>query len=213
MSVILEFTIGNTEFELGRALCSHGETFVELERIVPVAESLIPFFWVEGGESAQLEASVAESSYIENLSTIDSIGTRTLYRVDWTGEPGHLLEGMKRNEATILEARSQNRWRFRLRFRGHGQISRFHTYCGEHEIPVEVELVHPLTEDGLRDRIAGLTPEQRETVLLALEAGYFTIPREASMAELAAELDISQQAASERLRRGTKRVLENVTLK
>lgn len=47
----------------------------------------------------------------------------------------------------------------------------------------------------------GLTPEQYETLVAAVEHGYFEIPREVSMQDLAEELGVSHQALSERLRR------------
>ena len=45
--------------------------------------------------------------------------------------------------------------------------------------------------------------EQRETLLLAVEGGYFETPREATLDELAAELDEPRSTVSYRLRRAT----------
>jgi predicted DNA binding protein len=45
--------------------------------------------------------------------------------------------------------------------------------------------------------------EQRETLLLAVERGYFETPREATLDELAAELDEPRSTVSYRLRRAT----------
>ncbi len=39
-------------------------------------------------------------------------------------------------------------------------------------------------------------------MLAALEHGYYDVPREASLTDLAERLDVSHQALSERLRRG-----------
>lgn len=47
-----------------------------------------------------------------------------------------------------------------------------------------------------------LTSKQREAVRLAFERGYFTVPREVSLTELADELEISRQAFTHRLQRG-----------
>lgn len=48
----------------------------------------------------------------------------------------------------------------------------------------------------------GLTASQWKTLALAVERGYYDIPRRCTTAELADELDISAQAVTERLRRG-----------
>jgi predicted DNA binding protein len=52
-----------------------------------------------------------------------------------------------------------------------------------------------------------LTDSQREALLVAFERGYFEEPRDATLGEVAADLDISQPAASGLLRRGIKRLI------
>lgn len=47
-----------------------------------------------------------------------------------------------------------------------------------------------------------LTEQQRETLILAYERGYFEEPRETSLDQLASELDLSGSAVGARLRRG-----------
>lgn len=58
----------------------------------------------------------------------------------------------------------------------------------------------------------GLTRNQREAVLLALEMGYFEEPRESTLSEVAAELGISQPAAGGLLRRAIKRLVLSSSL-
>lgn len=45
-----------------------------------------------------------------------------------------------------------------------------------------------------------LTAVQRQTLLRAVEAGYYSDPREATLTDLAAEFDVSKSAVSQRLR-------------
>jgi hypothetical protein len=47
-----------------------------------------------------------------------------------------------------------------------------------------------------------ITDEQREALVMAFERGYFEEPRETSLEDLAAELDVSASAVGARLRRG-----------
>ncbi|WP_049941190.1 helix-turn-helix domain-containing protein [Halorhabdus utahensis] len=54
----------------------------------------------------------------------------------------------------------------------------------------------------------GLTDRQREALLAAAEMGYFDVPRDASLADVAADLDISASSLSERLRRGQLALIE-----
>lgn len=53
----------------------------------------------------------------------------------------------------------------------------------------------------------GLTPSQQEALAVALEQGYFDVPRTTTLVEIAERLGVSDQAVSERLRRGEKHLL------
>lgn len=56
------------------------------------------------------------------------------------------------------------------------------------------------TERGGNGRT--LSPKQREALVVALDRGYFDVPRRATLAQVAADLGISDTAASQRIRRG-----------
>lgn len=54
----------------------------------------------------------------------------------------------------------------------------------------------------------GLTNHQQEALRTAYELGYFDIPRQASLEDIATELDISASSLSERLRRAETQLIE-----
>lgn len=58
----------------------------------------------------------------------------------------------------------------------------------------------------------GLSSAQRIALARAVEAGYYSIPREISTNELAAEFGITDQAVTERLRRGIKNFVTSTLL-
>jgi len=73
-------------------------------------------------------------------------------------------------------------------------------------VGTEIELVEITRNydgnlEGRVERVdlSSLTEKQREAAELAIEMGYYTRPRETSLAEMAEELGISQQALSQRL--------------
>lgn len=57
-----------------------------------------------------------------------------------------------------------------------------------------------------------LTETQRETLVAALRSGYYEVPRETALSELAEEFGISSQALSNRFRRAHKSLAENAVL-
>lgn len=83
MSVILEFTIETDAFELGRVLARpppHGH--VELERVIPMQNHLMPFLWVTGVDTEAFEASVRKQPSIKTIHALDHVEGSTLYRVE-----------------------------------------------------------------------------------------------------------------------------------
>lgn len=55
----------------------------------------------------------------------------------------------------------------------------------------------------------GLTDIQHDTLVTAIRAGYYDVPRSLLMGELTDELGVSQQALSNRLRRRHRTLVEN----
>jgi len=54
---------------------------------------------------------------------------------------------------------------------------------------------------------SNLTETQRDTLLTALQAGYFDVPRRINLQDLAEQFGISDTALSQRLRRGLTELL------
>jgi predicted DNA binding protein len=185
---------------------------VELERVVPTDGLPMPFFWATGEGFDALERKLRGSPAVEELRPFDRIGDSVLYRVEWLGDHRDLVEGIAQTGATVLRALGNDRWIFRLRFDDHDGLGQFQNYCADHDIAVHVDRVYALTETRGRERRFGLSREQREALVLALRRGYFETPSQVSLSELAAVLGISQQAVSNRVRRGNRQVLQNSLL-
>jgi hypothetical protein len=207
MSIVAEFTIDAGQFLLGRVLRTGGGMNIEIERVVPASRRIMPYVWVSGGDRVEFEESVRGTDEVRELLHLDTIEERSLYRIDWDETVESLIYGMVETDATILEAHGGDSWLFRIRFNDHESLSAFSDYCQRHDIRLNVRRVHNLTAEEVRDEPFGLTDEQREAIEIALDRGYFEVPRRATLSDLAAEVGVSQQAVSERLRRGTNKVM------
>lgn len=97
------------------------------------------------------------------------------------------------------------RGRFQLRFPTDAAASQFQQQCHETGLTIDVTSVHDTSRSGAA-RPDELTTPQRDLLELALGSGYFAIPRQATLVELAEELGVSDQAASERLRRAQRKL-------
>ena len=212
MSVILEFTIDDGEFSFGRILARPPEMHLELERVVPTGEMVMPFVWATGGDHEVFEERVRTNPAVAELLALDRIDDRVLYRIEWAEQPTDLLEGIAETQGVILEAEGNEKWAFRLRFLDHEGLSAFHNFVLEHGLPIHIERTYTLTEGSGCGRQFGLTEAQREALVLATERGYFDVPSEATLDELAEELGITRQALSERIRRGNGAILREALL-
>lgn len=212
MSVIVELTIPREGFTLGQAIGAIPEMDYELQHIVPIDDRPIPYLLAHGENTSILEENLRGSSIVRALTVVDHVGDWTLYRIDWTAEYEGILATFAALDVTTLEARGNGTWYFRLWFPGHNEVGHFYNYTRERGLPVHVERVYSLTEESIRGRQFDLTPEQREALVLALEHGYFETPKETTLADVAEELEISRQALSDRIRRGTNQILSNVLL-
>lgn len=213
MTVVAEISVPAEEFAFGKALTVADGTTVILEEIVPTGDAAMPYFWAENGDLQTFEREVSEESHVTDLVQLDQLGDAALYRARWVHQDEGLLTAIVESEGVVLEAYSEGQtWRFRLRFSDRDELSDFYERCTDRGISVSVDRVYTPTEPPRGGRAFGLTPEQREALELAVERGYFSVPGETTLVELADELDISRQALSKRIRRGNEKVLRAALL-
>lgn len=212
MSVIVEFTLPTDSFIFGSALKTAEGMEISLEEIVPMVDGAMPYFWATGADFETFERHVLDDTNVEGITQLDRVDDSGLYRVSWTATEDDLLDGLVESEAVVLEAYSDGAWHFRVRFPDHDLLGQFYNFCTDHDISIHVARVYTLTEASRAGRTFDLTPEQREALLLAVRRGYFAVPRESNLTEIAEELAISQQAVSKRVRRGAHKVLAKALL-
>jgi len=212
MSVIAEISIPATEFELGRIMDISESGTVELESLVPTGERAVPFFWVYETDFDSFEETVAEAATVDELVQIDTYDDRVLYTFEWSVENDAVFRAVKQVNAYILNATGTgDSWRFELRFPSHEALSTFQDRCQDAVVNFEVIRVYNPSKPDLGPWF-GLTERQREAMVLAVEEGYYDIPRNCTTVELAEELGISDQAVTERLRRAIVRLVTNTIL-
>ncbi|MFB6130732.1 MAG: bacterio-opsin activator domain-containing protein [Salinigranum sp.] len=209
MSLFAEFGVPADSFALSETLRAVPDLVIEIERVVATGEILTPYFWVSGASLAAFEDAARADPTIENLRRLDEFDEATLYRGEWTENVETLVFVSTEIGAVILEATSgASRWVLRVRFDEREDLDRFVDYCNEREVSFDLQCLYEITHPRVGAQY-GLTPKQHEALVTAWEMGYFSLPREADLSEVAAALDISQQALSDRLRRGHDALVAN----
>lgn len=201
MSVIAEFEVRSSEFELGRILAVEGISTIELESLVPVGDVTVPLFWIHNSTRESFIRSVRHHMAVNAAEPVDTFEDRTLFTLDWDANQDHVFGGLMKTNGQLLSAvGTADTWEFEVRFPAHTDLSAFTEHCRESEITVEATRVYnPASREG--GPWFGLTEPQQEALTLAVHWGYYDIPRGCTTKELAAELEISDQAVTERLRR------------
>ncbi|WP_435099668.1 helix-turn-helix domain-containing protein [Halorubrum sp. N11] len=211
MSIVVEFTIDGDEFLLGEVLARDPVAHIEMERVVPASRRLIPYVWIHGDELDQFEASLRSSEQVIDLTRLDQTNGSALYRIDWEDEAESLIDGIAETDATILEARGKKEWFFRIRFDSHAEFADFNKFCRQQNISIKLNRVNTVTDRGDPSGFE-LTDSQQETLFQAVRDGYFEVPRRTTLEQVGNKLGITQQTASENLRRGTNKVLKEVLM-
>jgi hypothetical protein len=166
------------------------------------------FRLVESSDREAFEADTRADGRVTDLATVDRPVSDSTYRIEWSEPPP--CPAVYREDLLIERmGGTPDGWVFRLRAPDGEAIRELREDCRDRSTGFTVRYLDQSPGDV--DEY-GLTRKQREVLLVAAEAGYFSLPRESTLDDLAAELDISDQAVLERLRRAQWNVLRHTVL-
>ncbi|WP_226480834.1 helix-turn-helix domain-containing protein [Natrinema amylolyticum] len=207
MATEASFTVPSDEFPLGTVFEQLPDVSVELERIIPAQDVVIPYFWVRGTRVDDVEDAFSEHPGVKGIQFVDSVEDEHLLRVEWAVDYDDVLTTLTETQVALIAAvGTDKQWTFDIRGNAHNDIADFQSRCQELNIPITLTELHALTPVETATE-AALTDTQQEALVLAYERGYFESPRETTMDEIGDELGISHQAVASRLRRGIKHIL------
>lgn len=209
MSVIAQLRIPAESFELGRILDVESQASIELKNLVPLGEKAVPFITVENAARDDFQEWVGSHPSVATISLVNEHENRALYALDWSVSRDVFFQGVLETNAHVLSGKGTSSiWAFELRFPSNAQLSEFKEYCENAHIDLDVvRIFNPTRPDA--GMWFGLTDPQREALVRAVQGGYYSIPRQMSTNDLAEELEISDQAVTEWLRRAIVSLVEN----
>ncbi|MFC4544727.1 helix-turn-helix domain-containing protein [Halosolutus amylolyticus] len=169
----------------------------EMERVIA---SKGHGLWLAGASQSEIEDGLDEASAIGDFGLISEDEDRWLYDIEFDPETLDVFEVVLEEGGTVLSASaSSGTWLLSIRFTDRESVSSLYDRLVDQDVTPTIVRLFDMTEESHSQ--CGLTTRQYETLVAAIDHGYFEIPREVSMQELSEELDISHQALSERLRR------------
>ena len=212
MAIEATFTASDGEFPLAAVFAEFPDAVIELDRVVPTDEFIIPYFWVRDVEIENISMENVTHPGIHDIRVVDNVKGAAFIRIDWDLAYESVLTAIIETDVHLISARgSEHQWSFEFRAESRQALTDFQSYYGDHDIPLELTKLHALSplESGQE---YDLTDAQREAMTVAHTLGFYESPREATREDVANELGISPQAVGSRLQRGTRRLISSTLM-
>lgn len=204
---VLEPAVG--EFALSETLTALPRATFQCEPGVDSADdSVLPLLWARNVAREELEAAFEEDPSVERARLVEDCGDEYLYHVEWSNHVKLCVDILTNGAIHVRDASATSSgWSLRVVFPDRGSLSEAHTLCEELGVSVEVTMARGTSNDPANR--FGLTTEQMTVLRTASDHGYFQVPREVDLRDLANAFGVSHQALSERLRRGHDALIQN----
>ena len=165
------------------------------------------FYHIESSDFPRFEDGLRTDRTVGGFErVIETRDGKAIYSFEYTDEAKLLSPVISAANGVILDMENDgSAWLLTVWMPERTDLVHLWDYAQRNDIDIELLRVNEYASLGETD--AGLTDSQREALLVACEMGYFEEPRDATLGDVAAELDISQPAASGLLRRGIKRLV------
>ena len=197
-----QFALGDT-FELIPA--------VEFDAVRIVSQDttrVVPLLWATNADPSDVYEALETDETTARVELVSQRNHRSLFRMRWTAEVQFVTHDLVDEGGSLVSARGTNdKWTFWILFPERDAVSTMYEACDGYD--VRIEQIQSLDEAPSLGEFH-LTDTQFETIATAAESGYYSIPRDVTIEELAAELGVSHQALSESLRRGHRALIESV---
>jgi|AntRauMinimDraft_4_1070384.scaffolds.fasta_scaffold00095_26 predicted DNA binding protein len=204
MSVIVEFSLSSPRLNLHDATTAVPDVTLEVESVDSVGDGhLNTVILVAGEDLDAFDEAIREDSTVTDVTLLDQLPNHSLYRYRYAEETELRLYPvwLELGAAQLHIECQDGTWFLRIRFPNRDALAEFESICQEENVEFTLHRIYGESGESEPDP---LTDAQREALGLALEAGYLDVPRSASLSVIADELDVSEQSASERLRRATR---------
>ncbi|MFD2374774.1 helix-turn-helix domain-containing protein [Haloarchaeobius iranensis] len=205
MGIICEFELQSADLPLcGVARELDSRLIVDTVVSGTTGEPALVFSATDVDTDALESALLGDDSVVEFVA-IDSAIVKSRYRAtletDYVEMYTQLVDGQTYPMGALV---TEHGWKVSTQFADRTDLEAFRDACQSSSVTFRP---HRLCETEHGGDDYGLTVPQREALLTAHRLGYFAVPRAADLEELAAELDVTTSAVSERLRRGTEQLI------
>jgi DNA-directed RNA polymerase specialized sigma24 family protein len=209
MSLIAECQLRAPDLPFVDVVTAIPDLTVELESMEqPHTGPLVLFIRATAPSFDGLDAALDDSPFVEDSFLISEVGSIRLYQLILTiRRPPFLDEIVVRKRFPESVTIRDDGLYIKQQFANRDEFATWRE--SHHDAGISVHLDRLYESTTTDTDLIGLTDKQREALLTAYEAGYFAVPQQASLDEVAADLDISLSALAERLHRAQAHLIEH----
>ncbi|ELY87750.1 bacterio-opsin activator HTH domain-containing protein [Natrialba hulunbeirensis JCM 10989] len=200
MGFIAEIYVAHDELVLAPTIDHHPDVTIRYEYEVETAETMTYFVSVFTDEYDHLEATMEADPTVSDPACIATFENRAIYRVRVETDRHLVPERCAERGLFVFTITSgDGGWDARVHFPNRETLAAFREYCREQGMTFRVNQLYESSASD--DGTYFLTEQQHEILSMAYYAGYYDIPRGVTQDDLAEQLDITDSAVSQRLRR------------
>lgn len=202
MALVAELTVSGALF--GGVCADLPDRRVELEDAYLLADGgLAVFLRFDDADPSVVTSALEGTSGVAGVRRLDDGGERPLFRATLTpaARAETVYDTLVAHDITVLEAtETADGSRLTVRSPTREALGVLVGEFGRRSVPTTLHRLCSEADAGAARY--GLSPKQREALVTAWEAGYYRVPRGATLGDVAATLGITEQSVSQRLRRG-----------
>lgn len=214
MPVLTEVQFTHEDGALAHTLEALPSTDVSVVRETSTAPGeSVYYLRFDGARTAAIEAALRRDDSVAEAESMPNFEDR-LWAIEFADETRLLAPQVTKEGGLVVDARTAHRpgeshvWHERWLLPDREAIHRVWKYARDADFEFTLLKFHHGGQLDAKYRgLDALTEEQRRTIAVAHEQGYFAEPRETSLEELGESLDLSASAVGGRLKRGMKALI------
>ncbi|MEF8757653.1 MAG: helix-turn-helix domain-containing protein [Halobacteriales archaeon] len=170
-------------------------------------------FWIDAADYDALRESLEADHTVASFSVVVEGESRWTFLIEYSEAALLVTPVVVDVGGLTVESRSYSGgWELTAQLPDHDALFALNEFAKAHEVYLDVLELHQGQPSDGEDTEFGLTDAQREALVTAYRDGFYDVPRTGTLEDLASTLDISLSAASGRIKRGSRRLVERVLI-
>lgn len=170
------------------------------------------FLTIAGTDLAAVKSALEADPTVDETLLLGLIDSRLVYRITVVDCVPLLPPDATDRGIRVLHVGTENAaWRLRLHCPDRSVLEALRQHYHDNGVSFRVKRLHDARTTRGAPSVT-MSPVHRETLTIAYEMGYFDVPRNATQSELAERLGLSRSGVSQRLRRATAALVEQLLL-